>query len=159
MKVYIPYTQLNPATAYVVQALPSYELVKVDDSPTAYVEYFQSRWDIGEDFITMEHDIVPWPGAIDQIGECKAPWCVFAYYPEQKAIEMSFLGLVKISSVLIRAIPDVWRDMGTTGNLDRLWMLCDQQLFFYATRHGIWPHQHFPPVVNVKPTNEIQRSR
>ena len=173
MKVWVPFTNLNPATAYVVQGLPSYELVDVSGSDTAYVDFFQSRWDEGKDFISMEHDIVPWPGAIDQIAQCKAPWCVFMYDPVEDAMSRPNLGLVKIGADLIKMIPDVWRVMGTAERgvprrygaifgampCNRTWMYCDQQLFFHAITRDIYPHQHFPPVVNVKPTNEIQRSR
>lgn len=42
-----------------------------------YGRSFAQFWNKGEPFIHLEHDIVPWPGAIQELIDCPEPWCVF----------------------------------------------------------------------------------
>ena len=30
-------------------------------------------------FIIVEHDIIPWPGALTELSKCDQPWCGFPY--------------------------------------------------------------------------------
>lgn len=147
MNLTVPYTDIAQATRYVLSGLPVATLVDVSANSYAYRDHLQDFWNHGETFINMEHDVVPWPGAIEEIAGCEHDWCVFAYEPGQLALAGEcYLGLAKFSSLLIRALPDVWRDMA-----DPDWQLCDSHLYSYAGQRGVSPHQHFPPVVNANP--------
>ena len=50
------------------------------DSDYAYDHLFRRLWAEGKPFIIVEHDILPWPGAVQQIWACDRPWCGFEYF-------------------------------------------------------------------------------
>ena len=64
-------------------------------SDYAYDRLFRELWDKEEPFIIVEHDIFPWPGAIQQIWECEEPWCGYQYYVHGGL--HSYLGCVKFN--------------------------------------------------------------
>lgn len=49
-------------------------------SDFAYDRLFRKLWAEGQPFILVEHDILPWPGALLQMWECDRPWCACPYY-------------------------------------------------------------------------------
>src|SRR5215831_17320456 len=59
-------------------------------------------WAKGDSFINVEHDMCPWPGAMKEIWECDADWCVFGY----PAIDRGALGVVRFSKKLIERFPN-----------------------------------------------------
>jgi len=50
------------------------------DGEFAYDALIRRLWDAGEPFILVEHDVVPWPGAVQQLWTCDRPWCAFEYF-------------------------------------------------------------------------------
>jgi len=65
-QIYCPYTNLQAGTTV---ALANYTVnfVNCTGDKWAYTKYFQDRWDEGKTFISVEHDIVFWPGAIEEL--------------------------------------------------------------------------------------------
>lgn len=65
-----------------VQGLrPRYERMNGTlDEAFAYDRLFRRLWAEGEPFILVEHDILPWPGAVQQLWTCDREWCGFPYY-------------------------------------------------------------------------------
>lgn len=59
----------------------------------SYDLLFRQLWNEGQPFILVEHDIIPWPGALGELWTCPEPWCGFPYilYGEPR----SFLGCTK----------------------------------------------------------------
>lgn len=49
-------------------------------SDYAYDRLLRRLWAEGEPFILVEHDILPWPGALLEMWECERAWCAFPYY-------------------------------------------------------------------------------
>lgn len=45
-----------------------------------YDRLFRRLWAAGEPFILVEHDVLPWPGAVQQLWTCERPWCAFEYF-------------------------------------------------------------------------------
>ena len=155
MKLYVPYTEVGEATqAFLCGYSPiPVVLSSVAAGPHAYLDYFQRRWDEGEGFITMEHDIVPWPGAIESLLDCPHEWCFFGYQPDVDCLANSCapLGLQKITAALIEALPGTWNDMRTNGVYGGpgIWRYCDFHLFRVGVAVGFIPHQHYPAVFNA----------
>lgn len=151
MRVFIPYTVLQP---YTKLALRGYHptLVKLDDA-WGYTDYWQARWDEREDVISVEHDIVPWHGALEAMDECPEAWCFHQYSAgETVPPGTPYFGCVKITSRLMDKMPDVWeRQRSATWGEAAAWTWCDAWLYQCATELGIEPHQHTPPVSNLNP--------
>jgi hypothetical protein len=114
-----------------------------------YARLFTELWQAGEGFILVEHDVVPWPGAIAQLEACEHECCAFEY-PSGGSWCRS-LGCTKFSTSLVRRIPyDVeWQN--------RAWDELDGAVF--ATLQGeVEMHIHQPPVAHVKARTLILRS-
>lgn len=159
--LYIPYTQLREATAVFLHQVrayePGYRVNCVDLSSGngwGYLNHLQQCWEAGETFLNLEHDVVPWPGALDSLTGCDRPWCFFHYLPgiDEMANRTAVFGLVKFDASLIAALPEVWQDMRVVyAKRPQPWRYCDVFFFDYATERGFRPHQHYPPVVNANP--------
>ena len=138
MRLFVPHTKIQPATRIALRSL-SYVAYPVTD----YVAYWRERWVEGQTFISVEPDVVPWPGALEALDACPEPWCAYAYAPNEVWSEGGFpyLGCVKFSAAFIAATPHIW-----DGASD--WRTLDLHL---ADRAPLPVHQHFPPVVNANP--------
>lgn len=154
--VFVPFTRLADATESYLQQCQTLEpdpidalLVDVSGSPDSYVSYLSERWRARRSFVNMEHDIVPWPGALSSLWRCDYPWCGYGYLPQTDMNGGMTLGLVKYGWQLIEALPDVWKDMRRRWVTDpHRWKYCDIWMNDYAHRRGIRCHQHFPSVFN-----------
>lgn len=158
--IVIPYTKFNPAQAQHLR-MEGYEPVYeyVGDSPYRYFEIFRDYWRRGEDFILLEHDIIPWPGALATFESCPDIWCAFGYlYPPDGYLVVAH-GCVRFRAKMMESVPDLldiveandgrffkvketdtrhWKDLDgcispiLTGTLER------------------FPHRHVPAVVHTK---------
>ena len=160
-RLFVPYTDLQPATkCYLADRFASgrhteVTLVDVSGDHWAYTDYLQARWDERADFINLEHDIVPHPGAIDTLWECPQPWCFHGYIAgmDHVANGSAPLGLMKITVWLMTQLPAVWKDMRAAYRLDpNAWMYNDIHLMKTARDYGLTPHEHTPPVFNANPS-------
>lgn len=113
-----------------------------------YARLFTELWQRGEGFVLVEHDVVPWPGAITDLKSCPRELCTFEY-PSGGAWCRS-LGCVKFSDSLVQRIPfDVeWQN--------RAWDELDGAVF--ATLQEVEVHVHTPPVAHVKARTLVLRS-
>ena len=162
MKLYVPYTRIAEATEAFLstwKCVPEgvhVERVPVDQG-WAYLNHLQACWNMGESFLNMEHDIVPWPGAIQSLLVCPREWCFFGYLPDFDFVSegSSVLGLTKFTAPFIAKFPHVWqayREECENDGRETPWRECDTHLGRYARKHGGWPpHQHFPAVLNANP--------
>lgn len=163
MRVFVPYTRLSEATkAYLedktveMSGELKVEFVDVSRDRWAYTDFLQSRWDEGEAFINVEHDIVPWPGSLTAMKYCPCDWCFYGYIPGIDCVENNCapFGAVKFSSRLIAQTPNIWREMREYyADYEFVWQHHDTWMFNYVvelkkTRSTYSPHQHWPPVFN-----------
>lgn len=119
--------------------------------PWDYAAFFRQRWEEGQSFINVEHDVIPWPGALQALAACGRAWCGYNYHLkchqglEDPNLTLGVpLGCVKLSETLIRATPGLWDQRVE-------WTVCDTHLTQAAYQAGIRFHQHFPGVVNANP--------
>lgn len=175
MNIYLPWTKIHPDT---VVALGGYGVKRVDvrAHPASYPMYFDGRWQQGEAFINVEHDVVPTGDMLAALKECPMPWCWHAYADQDIDWPYPMLGLVKIGAEMIARTPNMWyrylhRSAGWNRNPDtqRLepmernhpddlelppwttdppWTHCDEWCAAYARRANVPDHRHYPDVVH-----------
>lgn len=122
---------------------------------SGYADFLAERWRDGVAFVNWEQDVVPWPGAVDELRACSEPWCGFAYKPYQVVGEnaSAYLGLVRFSAPFIAATPGVFEPgPHWTAAQPRTWQHCDGHLWNRCAERPEAPrfHQHFPAVVNAR---------
>lgn len=134
------------ALALTMEGLEVAEVVMTDYHH--YGRMFTEQWQSGRGFILVEHDVVPWPGALAQLAACPEECCAFEY-PSGRIVEdprsgwCVSLGCVKFASSLVERVPyDVgWQQRG--------WDELDGGVF--GTLQGkVETHVHHPPVAHVK---------
>jgi hypothetical protein len=78
-RIVVPLTRLHPDTAAALA--PFGQRVRYVDvsAPNAYWELFRDLWRAGEDFILIEHDVVPRPQTIARFDRCRESWCSCSY--------------------------------------------------------------------------------
>lgn len=144
--VVCPYTKLQPATERLLrryQELGGWPLrfVKLDGGD-GYRRLLRELWEDGEATIIVEHDILPWPGAIEELAACPGAWCAHSYEWNGGVGVYHMLGCAKLGAELKRRVPRVWHEP-----LD--WSLCDRHLYFAAYELEIEPHPHRPAVIHL----------
>lgn len=120
-------------------------MIRMEDDG-AYWRMLSGLFTMGEPFVVVEQDVVPWPGAIAALEACKEPWCAHSYSPiEDLRTGCAPLGCSKfrpeaLPTELLRNPPNG----GHWGNLD-CWIT---QTFRSA---GLEVCQHRPGVQNLNP--------
>jgi hypothetical protein len=166
-QVYVPYTHLREATRlYLADQTvepdgKEVHLIDVSHSSWGYTEHLAARWTIGQSWVNLEQDVVPWPGAIGALWRCREPWCFYSYlsHIDMVANGGAPFGLVRFSTGFMRQTADVWTQMRAYYEPDyaQVWRMNDIFLFDYCRQRGIVPHQHSPGVFNANPRIEASR--
>jgi hypothetical protein len=122
-----------------------FELALVHDD-LDYARIVADRWATGIGFVLLEHDVVPWPGALTTLLNCSQPWCVHRYPFAPGAVRWA-LGCARFSDELVFAHPQVVDDIRGVH-----WSQLDGALMTSISRHTRLhhPHIHEPPFANVK---------
>lgn len=146
-RVIVPYTKLHPVTRSVLDSydLPRLEYVSCGSSDQAYRQLLQTIWEQGETVVLVEHDVVPWPGAIEELAGCSGLWCACTYRINGGIGIFHGLGCTKISGALMQQLPNLWDEPGE-------WSVLDQRLWFAAREIRQEPHGHRPPVIHLSET-------
>lgn len=145
MKCYIASTSRYTPTAFALEREgEEFELVLMK-TKYSYAHLIYELFSKGEGFILLEHDIVPWPGAIKELRNCKEDWCTHKYPFAPNAIRWA-MGCIKLSSNIVRngKIPK--------GLLSKEWNQVDGTLIPAIIRHTEIkaPHIHVPHFSHVK---------
>jgi hypothetical protein len=139
-----PNVGLDPLTAAYIDGL-GFELIEMDNG-LGYWRLLRDFWRAREPVLIIEHDVVPWDGAVDELEACSEPWCAGGYNEHD-----TNLGLVKFTPEHMAQIPDVWDRMEL-----RNWRDCHCHHGITYERAGIAAHRHGPPMLN---TGSIRRGR
>ena len=146
MKVVVPFS-VDARMLEAVRVALFHERVKpickLMDGVTDYYELIKSLWAQGEPFIINEHDIVPWPGAIDKLDRCESPWCTYHYRSSAGWITDG-LGLVKFEPLRLPNIFAVEFDQKHWSNLD-------VQIARRLQANSCVQCAHTPAVTNLNP--------
>jgi hypothetical protein len=141
VNIVIPYTRLNQLQQWLLRDYDPF-YVNVSHGDNDYYHLLTDLWAKRETVIITEHDILPWPGALEELIACPALWCAYSYDQHGIGIFHSF-GCVKFTGNLMQQLPDMWTGM------DRHWSLLDQQFEWRAFQAGHRPHHHRPPVIHL----------
>lgn len=122
-----------------------YETHSVSFSDFSYASVLTGVWQVQSEFINLEHDVAPWPGALDQLHDCPEPFCFFQY-PFWPAYHLGTgIGCMKFGQAVLDAIPESWENW---GNLS--WWDLDGAVVADVLGSGFKAHQHGPPVAHVR---------
>lgn len=116
------------------------EYVDVTGRGSGYPDLFRQLWADGEPFILVEHDILPWHGALNLLDECEEPYCGFVYQVRNHL--ETWLGCTKFEPARLGEVPlppelDFWQfDVPVTAEL---------------ANAGYRKHVHGPAVVHINP--------
>lgn len=143
-KVIVPFTNLQPLAARLLGTYglnPRFVPVHGDG---AYRLLMREIWEEGDTVIIIEHDILPWPGAIEELLLCQCVWGGYTYQTNGGLGVSHMLGCAKLDQDLIAHTPGLWDEPAH-------WSQLDQRLLFAARSKGIEPHLHRPPVIHINP--------
>lgn len=113
--------------------------------PEAYAGVLAMYWAAGEEFINLEYDVAPWPGAMHQLWACPEAFCHFSYpgFPLGRSVEG--IGCTKFGQAVIEAIPNSWEDWGNVP-----WWDLDGAIISEVKAAGFERHEHLPNVAHVR---------
>ena len=115
---------------------PRYERL---DGDYAYDRLFRRLWAEGEPFVLVEHDILPWPGAVQRLWTCDRPWCAFEYF---------MLGELRVALGCTKFDPS---RLGPCPLPDTVWhwRKMDWQIIDALTDRSQCAHLHEPAVTHL----------
>lgn len=114
-------------------------------------------WQKGSGFIHLEHDNVPWPGALDALCRCRvADWCGYWYPLGGPGHLAPGIGCFKVSTSLVRAHPDLWLQWAQTP-----WHGLDAAVSAALAFVTGWDeyHLHWPAVAHARPPGGDELAR
>ena len=138
----------------------AYEAVDCSGDEHAYVDLLESTWNEGGGFIVVEHDILPWPGALAELEACSEDHCMFPYIQGDRL--SGFLGCTKFSAELTQTVAfptdpvDPNRDPADHPDpaMRLRWLGLDEAIAHVLVPAGFGAHLHLPPVVHLNPRYE-----
>jgi hypothetical protein len=113
--------------------------------PETYAGILATYWQCGNTFVNIEHDIAPWPGAIESLFDCRFPYCYYKYPSWPRGTMQSGIGCMKFNYRLLSAISSSWENWGNVP-----WWDLDGALIGDLKSEGYEGHQHFPGVAHVR---------
>jgi len=125
------------------------EPVRLDDN-LAYGRLLVELWEAHETFVVIEHDIIPWPWAVDSMLRCANHWCRYPY--RQHGGYAAGFGCMKIEGSLADQYPRLVAEVAArdahpwpAGD----WRIIDVVIDMELRRRGVEPHEHLPGVAHL----------
>jgi hypothetical protein len=145
MRVYVPYTKakLCPETVKALEGVAQFVELPESDFH-AYRRYFIQRWNEGEPFINVEHDVAPRLEQLQDLWSCPHHWCSCGYHPTDN---IPYFGCVKFSAGFIRFHRGMWTDYEATydywwGSLDAHLARTANPAFRFHVHPWVWHKKH-----------------
>lgn len=114
--------------------------------PHDYGDSLKRLWDKGEGFINLEHDVVPWPGALTEMWECRRGWCALPLIVHGCENQTNF-GCVKFSGDFLKATKDIWDAYPRNDIFD--WRSLDGWFYQKMTdEFKVFHHTHLPAALH-----------
>jgi len=143
LPVVLPSVHSDSAAERALRTVGVTPLVEIVSRPADYSEVLTRYWKRGSGFVLVEHDIVPWPGALERLADCSKDYC--GYYYQLSGRLGGTLGCVKFSERLLQEHPNLflyWR--GTR------WDCLDGRVALAMLSLGYEDfHVHQPPVAHL----------
>ncbi len=148
----VPFATASPMLPAVRIALrqdgwePEYRHMAGDGS---YHDLLRECWRGGETFAVVEHDIVCWPGALQELANCEEQWCTLPYYCSVGWI-VDGLGCVKFGESLLALYPEFLNEpFPSCCRHTRHYCGLDRLVAHRFEALGMKPHVHCPGVTNL----------
>lgn len=146
MKIVIPAISEDcPAALALRKEGVFFELVLMHDD-ISYSKFLCDLWKAKESFVLIEHDIVPWPGAIRQLIGCPKLWCSYQYPLAPYKLRPA-LGCMKVKDTVINHYPSLHLEHSWSG---RHWSQMDGPVCSALENSVGKTHIHNPPLAHVK---------
>lgn len=148
MRIIVPALMGHPEAAFLAlhaEGLEPQLRALRDGHDTDYGDMYADLWKAGETFCVVEHDIVPWPGAMRKLEECRQAWCIHQYPLGTRGYLGGSIGCVKFRGTLLVATRDFARRL-----VGQSWIGLDGVIEGYLQHLGFTAHIHEPPVAHAK---------
>jgi hypothetical protein len=148
VRLVCPYTPagLRTETQVALQQLGrSVDMVDTSASDESYAELLAALWAGDDDFLLIEHDMIPTTAAVQAMEECADVWCANPYRVNHQVGEYIVgLGFTRFRAQLCRAVPDAVKRAGRLagGYPARHWARVDARLAMVLDLAGQRPHHH-----------------
>ena len=119
--------------------------VVVMDSECDYADALIALWQRGEELCVIEHDVIPWPGALAALSGCSSAWCVYPYHFAPNKLRYA-LGCLRVSRELVQAhqdLPQAWEGVA--------WNALDGAVYRALRAQQREPHVHEPGFAHARP--------
>jgi len=117
--------------------------------PDSYFELMKRLWAARETVVIVEHDVVVWPGGVDQLAQCSEPWCTLPYYCSVGWI-IDGLGCTKFADELMTEVPEMFEEpFPSCCSHHRDYCGLDRLIAHRLQQLGRAPHVHSPGVSNL----------
>jgi len=144
VRVTIPsLTARCPAASALHMEGVDHDVVLIQDD-LHYGRVMASLWERGSEFITIEHDVVPWPGAIAQLWGCPQLWCQHLSLTGPGKIRRG-MGSLRVSTEAIRLTADSPPTWAQTH-----WSQLENRVISALNSRLGDPHLHTPPFAHAK---------
>lgn len=139
MKVIIPALSHDCPAAKALKCMGIDHTVHIMENDYSYAELISSLWG-KEDFIIVEHDIIPYPEAFESLMNCNYSYCG-CYYHIGGSLGGT-LGFTKFEKIFTKNIP-----IDFTGVK---WTHLDAKIAGELEKLDIWDfHRHYPSVTHL----------
>lgn len=150
MKVLVPTPEKNCAASLALRMEGIEHDEHVCTGDYGYSLVVAEYWGSGEGFIIVEHDVVPWPGALQQMWDCASSWCGYPYpLHVGRLCDTYGMGCIKFDSRIVNMWPDLPMKFGW---IMREWRSLDalvaESITYMSYPHS-W-HKHYPPVAHAR---------
>lgn len=124
-----------------------------------YAQLFRHLWDKGEEFAIVEHDVIPWPGALEDLARCPESWCAYGYVTsgDLSTQDVPPLGCVKFrpeGDVPFEELFALFLESQSPGIVAGLlphWSSMDNVIARSLRARGWQVHEHKPGVAHLHP--------
>lgn len=126
-----------------------------------YFGLIRDMWADQEDFVIVEHDIVPHFDFLEQFAQCPEPFCGYSYWVHERGVTVAdyapgppstAMGCVRFRAEMMQRIPDL-------GEHCWPWYHLDSALYQLVRAHGFNVHRHYPDVEHLPRVDQDWRSR
>lgn len=114
--------------------------ILVDCTGDDYAYWRNVFADPDEPFLVVEHDVIPWPGALAELQACPREWCAVPY--RIHGAFMDGLGCTKFPAIAVDR--DDWRSLH--GTVERTLHARDVRV-----------HRHWPPAAHLSTSHKARR--
>lgn len=158
MRILIPALKQNCPAELALRAEGLNPEVQIITNNKRYSELIHKYWNDHKGFIIVEHDVIPWPGALKALWSCKHEWCGYSYPLHAQGLFGGYLGCTKFSAAFTDKYPKV-----PTYIWNSNWQTIDGILLTQLRKETgkKYFHLHFPPVAHIRelPMQEDVRHR